>query len=86
MHVGELHDGVPQGWGRVMWPGGAVYEGEFRDGKPYGYGVLIAPDGQRWAGGNMGRIMALGYEAGGIGFPTRPVGSAGHESEGDVRE
>ena len=50
-YEGELVNGIREGFGRLMYPDGRVYEGEFSAGLPSdSTGVLTFADGHRYSG------------------------------------
>ncbi len=49
-YVGEMQNGLYNGWGTYYWSDGIVYEGEWVDGERNGYGVMTWTDGDKYEG------------------------------------
>ncbi len=49
-YFGQLHQGIPEGQGRLILPDGAGYEGEWKAGKPHGKGRAIYAGGATYRG------------------------------------
>ena len=49
-YVGQLHDRLPEGKGKIVFKNGEFYEGEFRSGHIHGTGTYHFPDGGVYVG------------------------------------
>ena len=49
-YEGYFMDGVFQGFGCYIWPGGDRYVGEFKNNEIHGKGFLVWPDGKKYYG------------------------------------
>ena len=49
-YEGEIVNGVPNGWGKVVFPSGSVYEGSWKDGDTEGIGTYKWLDGTKYFG------------------------------------
>ena len=46
IYEGEIQDGVPNGFGKLIHPEGDFYEGEFENGEYHGFGIYTDSDGE----------------------------------------
>lgn len=49
-YKGQMHRGLPHGWGQLVAADGAVTQGFFHEGKPTGFTIHIATSGQSYIG------------------------------------
>ena len=49
-YKGQTKNGVPHGFGKLVWPNGDSYKGEFRLGKRHGRGKRLNKDGSSYIG------------------------------------
>ena len=50
VYKGDVVNGVPNGLGVLIYPGGGKYVGSWKNGKPNGQGTLTFPDGRKYVG------------------------------------
>lgn len=49
-YIGQLEDGVKQGYGRYEWVDGRVYEGQYHNNVMHGHGTMTFANGSSYAG------------------------------------
>ncbi len=60
-YIGEMNNGVLQGYGEMTWPDGMHYKGYFKNGLFHGEGLITLSRGERYTGGfSKGQITGVG--------------------------
>lgn len=78
-YCGELVDGLPDGFGCILWDDGCIYEGQWKLGKMHGRGRMCWPDQRRYNGEWLDNHIM------GEGTMNYPDGSSFHGSFNDGR-
>ncbi|EKX42908.1 hypothetical protein GUITHDRAFT_110959 [Guillardia theta CCMP2712] len=50
MYCGFIQDGIPNGFGSILWPDGSEYHGEMKGGRMHGEGLYVFQDRRQFRG------------------------------------